>query len=249
MMIQLRIYRGDYTVLMKLVEQNYLSFLKEMGLDDKRIKARVNKRFRMTILFFVLSIMAAVFTEEAYVYLFCLIVPFLIYKNDFWSLKKDFNIFKIEREIAFNSFRNLSIPYLKEQKDKVNLYTIFASLNTRVHPSLQKPLFQLMTEMVANSNSVEPFINFAKKCSNSDESINFMLSLYDFQNLSVDVSVIEELSQSANAQLLKLVDEVKYIKNKKVNSIPIFIAIGCTLILIPYLFSILIYSVSKSGLL
>ena len=236
-------------VLMKLIERDYLFFLQEMGLNDHQIKARINKRFRMTILFFILSIMAASSVDKTYYYSFCLVVPFLIFKNDFWSLKKDFNLFNIEREIAFNSFRNLSIPYLKEQKDKVNLYTIFASLNTRVHPSLQNALFQLMNEMVAKSNSIEPFTDFAKKCSNSDESLNFMLSLYDFQNSSVDISVIEELSKSANAQLLKLVDEVKTIKNKKVNSIPLFVALGCALVLIPYLFSILLYSVNKSGLL
>jgi hypothetical protein len=234
---------------MKLIEKDYLSYLQEMGLNEQQIKARVNKRFRMTILFFILSVMAASSVDKAYFYLFCLAVPFLIYKNDFWSLKKEFNVFNIEREIAFNSFRNLSIPYLKEQKDKVNLYNIFASLNTRVHPSLQNALFQLMNEMVAKPNSVEPFTDFAKKCSNSDESLNFMLSLYDFQNSSVEISVIEELSQNANAQLLKLVDEVKAIKNKKVNSIPLFVALGCGLVLIPYLFSILIFSINKSGLL
>ena len=34
----------------------------------------------------------------------------------------------------------------------------------------------------------------------------------------------------------KSVDEVKAIKNKKVNSIPLFVALGCGLVLIPYLF-------------
>ena len=236
-------------MLMKLIEKDYLSCLQEMGLNEQQIKARVNKRFRMTVLFFILSIMAASSVDKGYFYLFCLVVPFLIYKNDFWSLKKEFNVFSIEREIAFNSFRNLSIPYLKEQKEQVNLYTIFASLNTRVHPSLQNALFQLMNEMVAQPNSIKPFTNFAKKCSNSDDSLNFMLCLYDFQNSSVEISVIEELSQNANSQLLKLVDEVKAIKNKKVNSIPLFVALGCGLVLIPYLFSILIYSINKSGML
>lgn len=236
-------------MLMKFAEDVYIDILKQMGATDQEIKKRMKKRLILAFLMLIIFTILAFAIKKMFFIVFVIVVPILMFKNDVSVLKKEFDRFNLERELAFGKFMQLIVPYLKMERGKDTLYMIFSKLNTRVHPSLQNPLFTLMNEMVSRPGDINPFIDFAKKCSNNDAYINFMMALYDFQNSTTDVSVIEELSETANNELLKRVNDVIRIKHNKVAKFPMTMAISLAIIMIPFLLMFILYTVKSSGLL
>jgi len=235
-------------MLEKFVEANYLSSLTQMGYTKKQIDQRIKKRLLKATIILALFSLLAIATKQILLFGVGLFLSFMIFKLDAITLKKDFERFSLERELAFGRFMQLIIPYLKAEQGKDSLYIIFSKLIPRLGPALQSSVFMLMNEMVSNPESPDPFLNFAQRSSNDDVSVNFMLALYDYQRFTTDLTVIEELSETANKQLFNRVDDIIKIKNKRVEKYPLIMAVCMSIIMVPFLLAYLLYVISNSGL-
>ncbi|GED65581.1 hypothetical protein [Lysinibacillus fusiformis] len=246
--------------LLSFAEANYITMLDEMGHSEYEIKKRMKKRIRLTVFMFVIFLILSILTKNSLWYLLLVFMSFVAFKNDYNKVNRLYDEFCFKRELQFSKFMRLIVPYLKQSADEKNnlgsqhsqrdmpLYTIFTKLIPRLDGDLQKSLFRLMNEMVAAPNDITPFLEFSKRSSNKDIDLNFMMAIFDYQNSTKELSVIEELSDIANRELLKRTKEVINLKFKKVNSIPFMLAISIVLILIPYLLAFIIYSVKTTGL-
>lgn len=231
---------------LKLAEEQYLALSREMGVTDEQIKKKMNKRVLKSVLIGVIFLLLALVSKQYVMLPVACLLAILIFKSEYFSIKRRYEKFSLERELAFGKFMQLIVPYLKKNKGKDTLYVIFSKLIPRVSPALQNALFILMNEMVAKPEDIEPFEKFARKCSKDDESVNFMMSLFDFQNSTTDVTVIEELSETANAKLLGRVNDIIKIKNTKVQKYPVIMAISMAIVLLPYLLMYLLYVLQSS---
>lgn len=234
---------------LKFAEAQYLILLREMGETEEQTKKRMKKRVLMSMIMGVLFLFITAVSQQYVLISVAAILAILVFKVDYFTAKREYEKFSLDRELAFGKFMQLIVPYLKKDKGKDTLYVIFSKLIPRLNPALQNALFILMNEMVANPEDIGPFENFARKCSKDDESINFMMSLFDFQNSTTDVTVIEELSETANAKLLSRVNDIIKIKNSRVQKYPVIMAICMTIVLIPFLLMYLLYIVNSSGFL
>lgn len=235
--------------MLTIFEENYIKILNRMGFPEAQIKKRMKKRITLTI--FMLTIFFLLFTllNNWIILILLLIMPFLAFKNDYSKAKKDYESFSFKQEIQFSKFMRLIVPYLKQDNGNVSLYTVFSKLIPRFEGEFQNSLFRLMNEMVVQPNDIKPFIDFAERSSNKDVDINFMMSLFDFQNASNEVSVIEDLSEIANQELLKRTKNIVDAKGKKVSAVPFIMSFSISIILVSYLVSLIIYNVKQTGIL
>lgn len=236
-------------LLFTIFEENYIKILNRMGFTEAQIKKRMKKRVILTIFMLTIFILLFVLLNNWILLTLLLIMPFLAFKNDYSKAKKDFESFSFNQDIQFSKFMRLIVPYLKQDSGNASLYTVFSKLIPRFEGEFQNSLFRLMNEMVVHPNDIKPFIDFAERSSNKDVNINFMMSLFDFQNASNEVSVIEDLSEIANQELLKRTKNIVDAKGKKVSAIPFVMSFSISIILVSYLISLIIYNVKQTGIL
>ena len=222
-------------MLLKLAEKDYVSLLETMGSTEKEIKKRMMKRIFLTLFMLLLSLSSYLLLQMNFLLFLVIIMPVIAYKADTSTVKKEYEKYTFDQDLQFSKFMRLIVPYLKQEQSKVTLYMVFSKLLNRLEGQFKNHLFVLMNEMVAQPNDIEPFLDFARKTSNRDTNINFMMALYDFQNSSKEVSVIEDLSETANRELMKKVDEIIKRKNRGVELLPFLVAFSIMLVIMPYL--------------
>lgn len=230
----------------RLVEKNYILKMQDMGLSEEYIQKRIKKRLLQTFLIFLLFLVTALFVKGAFFYVLLVIAPFIVFKLDANQVGQAHAKFKFRRELQASKFMQLIAPILYEEDGNVTLYAVLSRLIVRLDDSFQNSLFQFMNEMRANPNDITPFIKFAERTSSDDKFKNFMISLFDYQNSSTDVSVIKELSDIANESMLNKVTDIVNLKNKSVASSTNILAASFSIYLIPFMLFLIIHIISSS---
>lgn len=128
------------------------------------------------------------------------------------------------RQVSFSKFCRMLIPYLLAETQGKSLYAIFSHLANRLTgESIQEPLYRLIASMNDCPNEIEPFVEFAESCSGTDEAVNFMTTLYYYQQSSEDPTIIQELGRLANDELFEGVQEIVELKVKRLSKYPLYL--------------------------
>lgn len=230
-----------------LMEQAYKSMLIEMGASDKVIYRIMRNRILQTLAtFIIISLMYFIF-DSVWIFVIATVLSGVIYYNGFNQMKNKYILFSFEQELQFSKFARLIGPYLKKNGGNAPLYAIFNKVMPRLKEPMQKELYHLMSEMVANPTEIAPFISFAKRMGDSDFAISFMTSLYDYQHSTNDITVIDELVQIANDALMKNIDVVVQYKLRKYRHIPTLFTASIVVVLLGFFVGMFIDMGSQIG--
>lgn len=229
----------------KIAEPKMYELLIEMGDSKKSINRYQRNRWIQTIFILLFGLTVGYFVSP-WIYFLTIGFSFFVYRSKYTRVIKFYRVWKFQRNLQFNKFSRLLIPYLKKNDGRVSLYSIFNKMLPRLDSDADRRiLYKLMTEMSRNPSDVKPFIDFANTLSGSDHAVIFMSAIYDFQQTSFDMSVIEELGAIANKQLLNGVDEIIKYKLSKFNMYPTKLAMSPMIIVFGYLIAVLVHEVSK----
>lgn len=192
----------------KLAEDKMYHQLRKMGDTTQNID-RFQRKRALTFLFIVALGCAAGMFVHVWLYLAGPIFGVVIYKMKAKKIDNFYKSWKFMRQLNFSKFTRLVIPYLKASGGMTALYTIFNKILARTEDeSDRRSLYQLMGEMGDNPESLEPFTDFAERSSGTDMSHLFMSTIFDFQQSTFDVSVIDELGRMASEDMMSAIDEI-----------------------------------------
>lgn len=199
----------------KTAEDSLYHQLREMGDTTTQIDKFQRKRVLFSLFIVLVGCAGGAFVYS-WLYVAGPLVGSFFYKRQVKSVNMYYKMWKFLRQLNFSKFTRLVIPYLKASGGKMALYTIFNKILQRTdHKDDKRSLYQLMGEMGDNPDSLKPFTDFAERSSGTDMSHLFMSTIYDFQQSSFDVSVIDELGRMASEDMMNAIDEIIDLKVRR----------------------------------
>jgi len=207
--------KGKPTIWEKLAEDKLYHQLREMGDSSQNIDKFQRKRVLFSLFIVLLGCVAGMFVH-VWLYLAGPMMGSVFYKMQAKKVDSYYRAWKFQRQLNFSKFTRLVIPYLKASGGTAALYTIFNKILQRTEDeSDRRSLYQLMGEMGDNPESLDPFTDFAERSSGTDMSHLFMSTIYDFQQSTFDVSVIDELGRMASEDMMSAIDEIIEMKLRR----------------------------------
>lgn len=199
----------------KLAEDKLYHQLREIGDSTENIDKFQRKRVLFSLFIVILGCLAGKFVH-VWLYLSGPLFGFMFYKMQAKKVDSFYKGWKFMRQLNFSKFTRLVIPYLKASGGTTALYTIFNKILARTEDeSDRRSLYQLMGEMGDNPESLDPFTDFAERSSGTDMSHLFMSTIYDFQQSTFDVTVIDELGRMASEDMMSAIDEIIEMKLRR----------------------------------
>jgi len=199
----------------KMAERRLYAQLREVGDTTKNIDKYQRNRV-LSSLFLVGVGGAAGYLLHPWLYLGGLIIAVIFYMMRLKRVDNFYRAWKFQRQLNFSKFTRLVIPYLKASGGNAALYAIFNKILQRTeNEDDRRSLYQLMGEMGDNPTSIQPFVDYAQRSSGTDMSHLFMTTVFDFQQSTFDVSVIDELGQIAADDMMSAIDEIIDMKLKR----------------------------------
>ncbi|MEB8716604.1 hypothetical protein GH876_26505 [Bacillus thuringiensis] len=231
-----------------LAEEDLYSMLEEMGNTKAMIDKFQKRRLLQSFVMCVFGLLLGLFLSS-WCYLLAIGLPVFLYRSKYTHVTKMYSAFKFERHLNFSKFTRLLIPYLKESGETVSLYQVFRKILNRMEKPVDKnSLAKLMSEMTDKPDDIKPFTDYAMRSSGSDMSINFMQTVYDFQQNSSDTNVINELGQIASAELQRAIDEIIAFKLKRFNFFPTKMVMSSFILVVGFAAAVLVYHLSSINL-
>lgn len=223
-----------------IAEKDLYFMLQEMGNTQRRIDEFQKKRLLQSIFIAVIFLLFGLLLSRMF-YIGALIGPVLFYKMKYKKIASKYTTWKFQRHLQFSKFTRLLIPYLKQSKGQVSLYSIFNRLLQRMEDEQDRnSLYKLMSEMSSKPNDIEPFIDFANRSSGTDMSVLFMSTIFDFQQSTFDTSVIDELGKIASEELINGIDEIINFKLKRFVFFPTKIVMSSFIVVIGFAIAVLL---------
>lgn len=199
----------------KIAEDKLYHQLREMGDTTKAIDKFQRKRTLFSLFLVLIGCVAGMFVH-VWLYLSGPILGFWFYKMQAKRVDNYYRGWKFQRQLNFSKFTRLVIPYLKASGGTMALYTIFNKILQRTEDEAdRRSLYQLMGEMGDKPQSLEPFTDYAERSSGTDMSHLFMSTIFDFQQSTFDVSVIDELGKMASEDMMNAIDEITTMKLRR----------------------------------
>lgn len=162
------------------------------------------------------------------------------------KIRSNYSTWKFQRHLQFSKFTRLLIPYLKQSKGQVSLYSVFNKILPRLEDEQDRnSLYKLMSEMSSKPSDIQPFIDYANRSSGTDMSVLFMSTIFDFQQSTFDTSVIDELGKIASEELINGIDEIINFKLRRFVFFPTKIVMSCFVIVIGFAIAVLISNLSQ----
>lgn len=222
----------------------------KMGYQPHQIDAWQQRRILESLLVFVgVSLIAYFYNPLGYLAAIGLAVLYYLSKKS--SLRKKYHNYTFLKQIEFYRFFRLLIPYLYEAHEtNRSILSILVQMHeemtkaeektiqlnaTKKKPVLdkesafRKSLSSFITDLSYHPGDIQPYLNFAEDVSGTDRAALMMSTIYDFQNSSPDLTVIQELSKTATEELFEGIQEIIAFKSRKFYFYPTYIVMSCML--------------------
>lgn len=223
-----------------LAEKDLYPMLQEMGSSQKSIDQFQKTRLMQSALVAIVLFITGLFLSRWF-YIGALVGSIIFYKKKYKKIRSRYTTWKFQRHLQFSKFTRLLIPYLKQSKGQVSLYSIFNKILQRMEDEQDRnSLYKLMSEMSSKPNDIEPFIEFANRSSGTDMSVLFMSTIFDFQQSTFDTSVIDELGKIASEELINGIDEIINYKLRRFVFFPTKIVMSSFIIVLGFAIAVLI---------
>lgn len=231
----------------KIAENKLYDLLGEMGDTKKAIDKFQRKRMLLAGVVMLVGLIFGALISP-WLYIVGPILGFVIYKMQLRSVESFYRGWKFQRQLNFSKFTRLVIPYLKASGGSVALYTIFNKILQRTTDEAdRRNLYQLMGEMGDKPQDIQPFLDYAERSSGTDMSHLFMSTIYDFQQSTFDVSVIDELGKMASEDMMNAVDEIINMKLRRFNMFPTKVVMSSFILVAGLAIGILLFNFQDLG--
>ena len=207
------------TYILKTISQPTKKALFELGKSEKQITEIGKKRILLVILLdFMLFPLLIMTNPNKLLALLPLVGSFLIWILIDRSYSKKLKEARRDKHFEFLNFAKLVVPYLKTSSETKSLFTILLKMQNRMEESdLNDNLNRLLIEMGETPGSADPMIRFSKAVSNTDLAEDFMVALFDWQQVSDDVAVIARMEQKITQAMIVRIDEIIKYKEERFN--------------------------------
>lgn len=239
------------SIYLRMMEPTMYAKLKEVGDTDDRIAGFQKKRVRLFLIFIIIGCIFG-FLVHAWLYLSGFVVGFFFYHGKKRQVDSFYRNWKFARQMNFSKFMRLLIPYLKASGGRSSLYTIFNKILQRIPETdddERRNLFMLLSDMGNKPSSLEPFTAFARRSSGTDMSYLFMNTVYDFQQTTYDVTVIDELGRMAAEEMMSSIDEIIAAKIRRFNMFPTKIVMSSMILIFGLAAGLVVKEVSSMTVL
>lgn len=236
------------TIWEKMAEPAMYEKLREMGNSTMQIDKFQKKRVVFALMLLLAGLAFGYFIHS-WAYIVAPLLAFIVYKMKYNDVNKMYRVWKFERQLNFSKFTRLVIPYLKASGGSTALYSIFNKILKRMdNPTDRDNLYQLMGEMGDRPHDIQPFLDFANRSSGTDMSHLFMSTIFDFQQSTFDVSVIDELGKLASEEMMTSIDEIIDMKLKRFAMFPTKIVMSSFILVAGFAVAMLLYHITNSGI-
>lgn len=236
------------TIWEKTAEPVMYQKLREMGNSTMQIDKFQKKRVVFSFILLLAGLAFGYFLHP-WAYAVGPLLAFIVYKMKASDVNKMYQVWKFERQLNFSKFTRLVIPYLKASGGTTALYSIFNKILKRTdNPTDRENLYQLMGEMGDRPHDIQPFLDFANRSSGTDMSHLFMSTIFDFQQSTFDVSVIDELGKLASDEMMTSIDEIIDMKLKRFGMFPTKIVMSSFILVAGFAVAMLLYHIVNSGI-
>ena len=175
-----------------------------------------------------------------------IVVALLLYLIKGRSVSGYYTRYKFNRNLEFAKFARLIVPLLKQMKDGVSIYSVFAQILPRLQSPIDRKLLQrLMIQITDRPNDIEPYIEFSKSMSGTDFSLTFMTLLYDVSQGATDDNIIENLGKEVSSQLMDVITDIIEFKKSKFTNFPTKIVAPNMILIIGFMVCMMIYQFSQ----
>lgn len=231
----------------KMAEDQLYAKLRQMGDSTKAIDRFQRNRVMFALVICLFGLLLGKLFHP-WLYLVGPVGGVVAYKMKAAHVNNYYKAWKFERQLNFSKFMRLVIPYLKKSNGNTALYTIFNKILNRTEKEADKrSLYQLMGEMGDNPTDIQPFLDFAERSSGTDMSFLFMSTIFDFQQSTFDVSVIDELGKMASEDMMNAIDEIIAFKLKRFVMFPTKVVMTSFILVAGLGVSMMIYNFHKIG--
>lgn len=175
-----------------------------------------------------------------------IVVALLLYLIKGRSVSGYYTRYKFNRNLEFAKFARLIVPLLKQMKDGVSIYSVFAQILPRLQSPIDRKLLQrLMIQITDRPNDIEPYIEFSRSMSGTDFSLTFMTLLYDVSQGATDDNIIENLGKEVSSQLMDVITDIIEFKKSKFTNFPTKIVAPNMILIIGFMVCMMIYQFSQ----
>lgn len=220
----------------RMAEDDLYAMLRSMGTNERVIRSYQQKRVLQSALMLVIFGYIGYVTNLVLLYAVAIVSAFALYRSRYKSIGRMFQTWRFERELNFSKFVRLLIPYLKQSDGNVSLYSVFNKILIRLDNETDRSsLYMLMGEMGDRPGDIQPFNDFAERSSGSDMAYLIMATIFDYQESTKDISVINELGQMASEQMMSAIDDIILFKISRFGSFPTRITMTSFVLLIGFM--------------
>lgn len=202
-----------------IAEENLYERAKEMGFSSGEIRKFQIKRLIICLAIGLLAIFACQVFGWLYAVVILFGIPFFwVYK--YRGFRNVYQRYVVNQQMNFSDFISMLVPYLLNTGVKRSLFANLELVAEQMrNDQFKKEIYRFLGEMNDSPNEIEPFIHFAKRCGGTDEAMNFMMTLFRYQQYADDSKVIQELSRIANEEVFKGVDYIAEAKIVRMNKL------------------------------
>lgn len=170
------------------------------------------------------------------------------YKRQYRKLENKYRVWLFNRNLEFIKFQRLLIPYLRMGEGQEPFFTILEKVRGRINNDhIKREVDKLMAEINIRPGEIDPYVRFAERAGGTDSAVLFMSTVYDFQNITRDVEVIESLGKSASQELMESIDEIKELKLRRFGLVSTKIVMTSFILVLGFTLSMLIDSLKTIG--
>ena len=225
------------SLLIRTYTKQQIEYLDLMRISPSQRIKYARSRIITSLIFALVGIGAGLALHNNYVLYGVLGFAVVLYWQRGASLKKQYERFMFQQELAFAKFFSNLAPVLTKVVNGKPLYQVLRELESRMEDPESKKTVQLfMLELNENPGSDEPFIHVAQNFSNSHESITRMLSVAQIIKSNAGIPVVRRLARSSADELMAKVELIIAAKKRKFASITTQV----TMAAMPMIFGIVI---------
>ncbi|EGP4894694.1 hypothetical protein FI615_002214 [Enterococcus faecium] len=202
-----------------IAEENLYEQANNMKVPDEEVRKFQLKRLLVCGLILMVSIFVYQVFGVFYSIGVCTMIP-LYWINKYRGFSNVYQCYIVTQQMCFSDFICTLVPYLLNTSVKRSLFAnIRLVVDQITNEYFKEQIYQFLNEMNDKPNTIEPFIRFAERCGGTDESVNFMMTLFRYQQFSDDPRVIQELGRIANEEVFKGIDGIITAKYSRMNSL------------------------------
>lgn len=130
-----------------------------------------------------------------------------------------YDTYTYQKHYDFLFFAKLVLSYLKSDNKDESLTSVLRKLANRMQDSPLYNSIAILATEILNTDQPQPFINFARRVSNTDLALDFSMALYDWSQKETRLSILERMETKITDGWIRFTQEIK---NKKLQRLDYF---------------------------